>query len=396
MPNTGGTGYRRSAPLVDWLMRSETRALDTEALLRGLGDRLQATGIVVDRITTGIPILHPQVASSSGEWRRDAPFVTRSYFAEERDLRSFTESPPNLVYQGKGPVRCRLTAPPQPGEFAVLADLRAMGLSDYVALGAPFSDGTIKVVTFATRSPGGFDDDDLAALESIMPAMAMVLEVQTLQRTAATLLRTYVGPDAGARVLAGAVRRGMGETINAAIWICDLRGFTALNEALDRDALLALLNDYFGVMCSAVERHGGEVLKFIGDAMLAIFPIREPAAAAQTCARALAAAELAASELGKVNATRRARGLAEIDYGIGLHIGDAMYGNIGSETRLDFTVIGPAVNLAARVEGLCAATGEALLVSADFAATCTLPMRHVGSFALKGVAHPQDVFAPAP
>ena len=187
----------------------------------------------------------------------------------------------------------------------------------------------------------------------------------------------------------------MGETIRAVIWLCDLRGFTGLSERLPRDALIELLNEYFGRMCAALDAGGGEVLKFVGDALLGIFPILDEDDPASVCARALAAAAHAQASLATFNAGRIEPGDARIDYGIALHVGDVMYGNIGGENRLDFTVIGPAVNLASRIEGLCRDLGRPVLLSAGFVAASGLSAEPLGAFSLKGLAEPQQVYAPA-
>jgi adenylate cyclase len=224
----------------------------------------------------------------------------------------------------------------------------------------------------------------------MVPAFAFNLEVQALRRTARTLLDTYVGRQSGGRVLDGQIRRGMGETIHAVIGLCDLRGFTDLSERLPRDALMALLNGYFGPMCEAIEANGGEVLKFIGDA---IFPIAEEPALA--CAKALAAAQTAEATFAAENARRLAASLPPIAYGLALHLGDVMYGNIGSDTRLDFTVIGPAVNLTARIEALCREIDRTLLLSGAFVRASHLPAHLLGEFALKGISTKQPIYAPA-
>ena len=194
-------------------------------------------------------------------------------------------------------------------------------------------------------------------------------------------------------MLEGQIKRGTGETIRAVIWLCDLRGFTWLSETLPRDALIDLLNSYFGPMCDAVAAQGGEILKFIGDAMLAIFPIQ--GGAQKTCMAALSAAETAQAALADENQRRHALGLPQIDYGLALHVGDVMYGNIGSDTRLDFTVIGPAVNLTARIESLRRQLGRTLLLSSDFAEASGSATNSLGRFALRGVAVEQEIFVPA-
>lgn len=255
-------------------------------------------------------------------------------------------------------------------EFAILDELRRDGFTDYIVYAVPFADGGQGA--FARhKGLGGFEADELALFEAMIPAVAFNLEVQALRRTARTLLDTCIGAAAVRRPRAGGakIQRGTGETIRAVIWLCDLRGFTSLSEApLPRDALIDLLNSYFGPMCDAVAEAGGEILKFIGDAMLAIFPTG--ADPAKTCGAALIAAERAQAALTEENRRRESAGLPRIEYGLALHVGDdVMYGNIGSDTRLDFTVIGPAVNLTARIESMCRQLGRQLLLSSDFVST---------------------------
>jgi adenylate cyclase len=302
-------------------------------------------------------------------------------------------SPIRIAYEGGGPTRCNLTAPPREGEFAILDELRRDRLTDYVVYAVPFADGSHKALSLATRRPSRFTPDELALFEAMIPALAFNLEVQALSRTARTLLDTYVGRQSGGRVLEGQIQRGSGETIRAVIWLCDLRGFTTLSEHLPSHTLIDLLNSYFGAMCDAVVSEGGEVLKFIGDAMLAIFPIGADRAA--TCRAALTAAERAQAALIEENARREEEGLPRIDYGLALHIGDVIYGNIGSDTRLDFTVIGPAVNLTARIESLCRQLGRQLLLSSDFVEAGEISATSLGRFTLKGVGSEQEIFVPA-
>jgi adenylate cyclase len=380
-------------PLLHWLLTDARRVTEPKTFLAALAEQLMAHGIEVCRLNTGVPILHPQVYSYSARWDFSQGTSERFFRLTAESLRTLENSPIKTVYSGGGSVRCDPTAPPREGEFGILADLRREGATDYIALSIPFSDGTTKYLSVATSRPGGFSDAQMQMLEVMIPGIALNLEVQALRFTARTLLETYVGRQAGARVLEGAIKRGMGETIRAVIWLCDLRGFTSLSERLPRDALIALLNEYFGRMCAALDAGGGEVLKFIGDALLGIFPILDddtPSA----CARALAAAENAQEAFAAFNAARIEAGEAKIGYGIALHVGDVMYGNIGGDNRLDFTVIGPAVNLAARIEGLCRDLGRPVLLSADFVAASGLTAQHVGAFSLRGVSDPQQIYAP--
>ena len=246
-------------------------------------------------------------------------------------------------------------------------------------------------MTYATARHGGFPEEHVALLGSLVPTLAMILEVQTLHRTALTLLDTYVGPTAGRRVIEGVIKRGMCDSIEAVIWYCDLRGFTELSETLSGEDLVQFLNDYFGAMTDAVGRHGGEVLKFVGDALLAIFPLAGDSGHA-AAERALAAAVEAGHMIGGLNDARAQAGQPLIRFGLALHVGDVLYGNIGGADRLDFTVIGQAVNVAARIENLCKTLNRQVLLSRDFHELCRSG-ELIGTFALKGVGTEQPVYA---
>src|SRR5665213_2459033 len=259
-------------------MTDARKHVDSSDFLQAFANELRTAEVDVSRITTGVPILHPQIFSFSGLWQLHKGTTERLFRLEPDTPVSILHSPIRIAYDGGGPVRCDLTAPRRDGEFSILEDLRREGFTDYVVHSVPVVDGSHKALSLATTRRGGFDGDELALFETMIPAFAFNLEVQALRRTARTLLDTYVGQQSGGRVLEGQIRRGTGETIRAVIWLCDLRGFTKLSEALPRDALIDLLNCYFGPVCEAVVAQGGEVLKFIGDAMLAIFPIEGEAA----------------------------------------------------------------------------------------------------------------------
>jgi adenylate cyclase len=379
-------------PLIRWLMADARRHSDPIQFLDAFAGELRAAGIDVARITTGVPILHPQIFSFSLLWELDKETTERLFRSDAATPAIIANSPIGIAYAGGGPTRCDLTAPPRDGEFPILQDLRHDGLTEYVVYAVPFADGSHKALSLATRRASGFTEDELALFEAMIPALAFNLEVQALRRIARTLLDTYVGRQSGGRVLEGQIRRGSGETLNAVIWLCDLRGFTNLSESLSRETLIELLNGYFGAMCDAVASEGGEVLKFIGDAMLAIFPIGADRAA--TCRAALTAAQQAQAALVVENRRRDKAGLPRIDYGLALHVGDVMYGNIGSDTRLDFTVIGPAVNLTARIESLCRQLGRQLLLSSEFVKAGGMSATSLGRFTLKGVGSEQEIFVP--
>jgi adenylate cyclase len=383
-------------PVIRWLMTEARKRAEPSEFLDAFARELRASGVDVSRITTGVPILHPQIFSFSGLWELGKGTTERLYRTEPGISATLSNSPIGIAYEGGGPVRCDLTAPAREGEFAILEDLRRGLYTDYIVHSVPFADGSHKALSLATRRPGGFEADELKLFAAMIPAVAFNLEVQALRRTARTLLDTYVGQQSGGRVLEGQIQRGSGETIRAVIWLCDLRGFTNLSEALSRDALIDLLNCYFGPMCDAVASQGGEILKFIGDAMLAIFPIGDDAAtdAVKTCKAALIAARRAQGSLMEENERRGNAGLPRIEYGLALHLGDVMYGNIGSDTRLDFTVIGPAVNLTARIESMCRELGRQLLLSSEFVRAGGVAAQSVGTFSLKGVGADQEIFAP--
>lgn len=384
---------RDEHPVIRWLMTEARRRTDASDFLEAFAHELRAAGVDVARITTGVPILHPQIFSFSGLWQFGKGTTERLYRSGPGFAAAMSNSPIRIAYEGGGPVRCDLTAPPRDGEFAILADLRREGFTDYIVYAVPFTDGSHKALSLATARRGGFDGEELGLFEAMIPAVGFNLEVQALRRTARTLLDTYVGRQSGGRVLEGQIQRGTGETIRAVIWLCDLRGFTGLSETLPRDVLIDLLNCYFGPMCDAVMEQGGEVLKFIGDAMLAIFPIKSDTAG--TCGAALVSAQRAQAALIEENRRREDVSLPRIEYGLALHVGDVLYGNIGSDTRLDFTVIGPAVNLTARLESMCRQLGRPLLLSSDFVKAAGIAASSLGAFPLRGVGVEQEIFVPS-
>jgi adenylate cyclase len=390
-PVTAATSWpQRPGPVLDWLIGDARRLPDGPTLLAGLCARLLETGLPLARASFHIRTLHPQLFGMGFYWQRgvDQIRVFRAERGVER-TKLFLRSPMRVLFEGAGAVRQRLDLPDVEFAFPLFEELRQQGLTDYVALPITFSDGKIHGTTWSSDRPGGFASEDLVQIEDLLPLFGLLLEIHVKRHVAITLLDTYVGHRAGERILEGEITRGSGVTVSAAIWYCDLRGFTALSERLGRDALLACLNDYFDAMAGAVEQNGGEILKFIGDAMLAIFPLEGE----QACRRALQAALDARATMAAVNARRRERGDETLDFGIGLHAGEVMYGNIGSANRLDFTIIGPAVNLATRLERLCRTLGHHVLISDRFACECTgRKLPSLGRHELAGIPRPVEVF----
>jgi adenylate cyclase len=291
-----------------------------------------------------------------------------------------------------------LNADYRQGEFPMLDQFQGEGVTDYVAFtsrvgeAVRLGEGEGIVASFTTDAPGGFTEAQIELLAGILPALTMVFMLRTMHRTARTVITTYLGTDAAERVLAGNIVRGRAEPIRAVVWFSDLIGFTRISETASADTVLALLNDYAEVQVEQIESHGGHVLKFIGDGILAIFPQSDTTLA---CQQALKAAAKHRHDIAALNARRAASGLPVTDTHVALHVGELLYGNLGSPRRLDFTVLGPAVNEAARIEALCGSLDQNVIVSSAFADAAGEARRQLvglGRYAMKGVARPQELF----
>ena len=377
----------------DWILSEGRLISSTAEFLEEYGAALNRVGIPLLRSTLHIRTLHPQVLATMWIWRRGerGSKIDREHGIEITP--AYLESPIRVIYEGAGAVRRRLDVPDEQLDFPVLREVKAEGATDYVVLPVRFTGGVTAAATFATDRPGGFTTAHLACLDQLMPYVALVLEVQTKSQVLTTLLDTYLGHHAGRRVLAGTIRRGDAEPINAVLWYCDLRGSTELAQRLEPDLLIDTLNVFFAVVGGAVQGAGGDILKFIGDAMLAIFPIEELEYCHVKARRALAAAGEVQARLAALNEARREAGEQPLACGIALHVGDVYFGNVGAPNRLDFTVIGQAVNCAARIEGLCKELREPLLLSGDLAKYVDRPLRSRGTHLLRGIAEPIEVFA---
>lgn len=376
--------------LFDWLVDGAPGAPTPMAVILRVGPDLVEAGVPVERLGAFVRTLHPHVAGRRFFW---APGLKEVAVSEQGwaslDGAEVQASPIMHVFRTSKELRVKLEG--RPTGFADLDEIQASGLTDWVCLPFKFMGGSTHAISFATRASGGFTDEHLATLRHVVRPLTRVAETLALMRTAANLLNAYVGRDAGDRILQGHVQRGDTEDIRAVIWFSDLRGFTSLSGDRSPAQIIAVLNEFFDCQVPAIERHGGEVLKFIGDGLLAIFALgdQDPADAA---ARALAASKEAFGALEKLNALRTSRGEDPLRFGLALHVGQVAYGNIGGAGRLDFTAIGAAVNLASRIEGLTGKLGKVLLLSADLAGRLKQPTRAVGTFELKGVKAPQQVF----
>ena len=339
--------------------------------------------------------LNPQLFARGYTWQRGESEIAE-YEASHEGIQDakFRDSPFAPIINGEGGIRRRLEGDDPRLDFPILNDLLDQGATDYVAMPLRFSDGQINIITLVSDRPGGFSTDDLGQLYEILPNLSRQLEAHAQRVSSRTLLRTYLGTNAGDRVMNGLVRRGDGENVHAVIWFSDLRGSTALAESLSQDDYLATLNHYFDSVAGAVIEHGGEVLKFIGDAVLAIFPIDDPDdPQPEAVNRALIAAQDAHQRIEIINIERVAASAPKLEFGTGLHRGDLTYGNIGTTKRLDFTVIGRAVNQASRIEALSKPLGEPVLTSSAFAQSLPGKLASLGHHELRGVREPQEIFA---
>ena len=377
----------------DWILNEGRLIPGTAEFLEELGRALIAAGVPLLRATLHTRTLHPQVLATIWLWRRGERGTQLDREHGVEITAAYLQSPIRVIYEGAGAVRRRLDRASEELDFPVLREVQALGATDYVALPVRFTGGVTAAATFATDQPGGFKTGELACLDQLMPYLALVLEVQAQSRVLTTLLDTYLGHHAGRRVLAGTIRRGDAEPIHAVLWYCDLRGSTELAQRLDPDRLIETLNAFFATVAGPIENAGGDILKFIGDAMLAIFPIEDLEYCRVKARRALAAAAEAQARLASLNEARREAGHRPLACGIALHVGDVYFGNVGAPVRLDFTVIGQAVNCAARIEGLCKELGEPLLISGDLARYIDRPLRSRGAHLLRGIPDPVEVFA---
>jgi adenylate cyclase len=390
---------RLDNPAIDrtfrWLLRDGRHQPTSGELLQGFCRELTEGGFPLMRSLLAKPTLHPQIASIAYRWSRAQPVVEA--FTREHDIwqsDQYLRSPMALIYAGEETmIRRRLFGPGLRLDFPILEDLLAEGGTDYAIFGLRRGDGKpMAVVSIATDAPGGFSDEQFTGFQSLLPLLSLIVEAIETRLTAKSLLEIYLGADAGRRVMGGLIRRGESVTIAAAIWQCDLRDFTAMSNQLPRDEVLAILNDYFDAVTRPVMARGGEILKFIGDAVLAIFPMKDDLDRDEKCRTALTAAEEALEAMRDVNELRASAGKAPLSIGIGLHAGSVSYGNIGSQTRLDFTVIGPAVNLAARITGLCRPLNQRLLASKAFASPCGSKLVPLGHYPMHGFDQPQEVY----
>jgi adenylate cyclase len=395
------------AELADWVTRTGLCGRSESELMSGFCRRLTAAGVPLAQAMVILDTLHPIYEGRAFRWRADRPETTEAVDYGRTDTGEAAEnwrrsSFFHLLQSGEEALRQRL----MPGgavEFVNLAPIRDAGMTDYLALVHRFAaEGVIGDMdcvysSWASDAPDGFDDAAIAALRRLAPFLKLAIKSAALARMAGTIAETYLGRDPARRLLQGRIARGVAEKIGAVLWLSDLHGYTRISETAPPETIIPLLNDYADIVVSAVHIKGGDVLKLIGDGTLAIFAGDDRESAARA---ALAAAARARKEAAKLSARRAERNLPTAEVYLALHEGDVFYGNVGSKDRLDFTVIGPAVNEVSRILGLSRSVERDVLLSSAFAEALGAELRpqlvSLGRYALRGVAQPQELFTLEP
>lgn len=402
--------------LPQWLVEQGMLGLPVGEQIAGFCRKVFDAGFPMKRAQTGMYTLHPKYGSHTFLWRpgvEGTEHVPRERGVASQDI--YLKSPVHYMRsRGLLTLRRRIDEG-DPDEFNIFPELRAEGLVDYAAHLVPYDPDQVKTIAQALAAGGdpmspegsvngiffscatdrrqGFDDGQLKQILQVLPYLALSVKSRLTYDVARTVLETYLGRDAGRRVLTGEIERGSSEAIRAVIWFADLRGFTRLTDSLPRDALVATLDDYLEAMAEPVHANNGQILKFMGDGLLATFDLtgRDQAA---VCHDALAAAAELSAAIPGFNEAREAAGKPVMEFGLALHLGEVLYGNIGASDRLDFTVIGPAVNEASRIQALCKPLDRSILVSGTFQAAAggARGLESLGLHELRGVREPQELY----
>lgn len=383
----------RLKPVVGWLLSEGRLEPGLARFVDGMMTRAVVAGLPIWRFYIGLQLVHPQMVATGVLWRRGAGYEEIPRAHGIMTSPAYIGSPMQEVRQTNGSVRHRLEDELPDGAHMVQRELKEGGGTDYFALpmriGRP---GSAPVASFATDRAGGFSDEDLADIAHLVDMMGSAAEIYIYRSIAETVTDTYLGHIVGEQILGGLIKRGDGREINAVLWFSDLRDFTGLNERMGSSELLDLLNNYLQLVGDALKAYGGEILKFIGDGVMGYFPAEDALFLPVVTNNAIAAARRLIDDIEAANEARAAGGAELLGFGVGLHVGPVTFGNIGTEDRLDFTVIGPAVNRASRLEGLTKELGVPVLASSEFNAVSTVPMKSLGKHALRGVPEPVEVF----
>ena len=386
--------------VADWLMDQALGEASVEMLFVGCCERLVAAGLPLLRGHIAHRTLHPLFSGVGITWNRGRELeIQRFAHTDGPPPERWLQSPLHYMIERHMPImRRQLSGEEALLDFPVLKEFGASGGTDYIAFLEPFDEGSDDGIigSWVTDRAAGFTDAEIDALTRLKTRLAVACKMGIRGQIARNVVTTYLGPNAGLRVLDGQIRRGDGETLHAVIWYSDLRGSTRMSETLDPADYIRALNDYFEAAAGAVLDAGGDVLSFIGDAVLAIFPIGEEIdGAAAGCKKALEASSNAGMRLAKTNKARGRRSAEPLVFGLALHVGDVVFGNIGVPERLSFSVIGPVVNTVARLESLTKTLNRPILVSAKFADTLPIAWDSLGHHTVSGITEPLEVYAPA-
>jgi adenylate cyclase len=359
--------------------------------------RLVAAGIPLLRTTLQLRTLHPQYLGANFVWWRTTGRTVLTFVTHEvQDLFGHEDNPVRRVLVGGETLRRRIDIADDQLDFPILLDLKAEGASDYFALPIKSSFSTNYMATYVTDRPGGFTEHEISDLTRVSQRLGLLADLRNHRRIASNILAAYLGSKTGHKVLAGQIRRGTGEEITAVLWSSDLRGFTERSDRLEGGQVIVMLNALFDAQAKAIVARGGEILKFIGDGLLSIFPIESADKATAAARNALAAAVEAVEAVRGLTSNPLLLSEPPLEIVVALHIGTAIYGNIGAADRLDFTVIGPAVNLVSRIEAVAKKLNLPIIVSDDFARAYGEQLHPLGRHKLRGLATPHDLFSPLP
>jgi len=381
-----------------WLVGPARRIQSAASAFDEFAWRMLAAGLPLLRVTLHGLTLHPQFLGTAFAWWRSTGQTVQTLIAHEvADLIPTEENPVRRVVVGGETLRRRLDVPGSALDFPILRELEAAGATDYLALPVasihPLNYNYM--VTYVSDRPGGFTEAEVADMRRISQFLSIVADTHSQRFIARNVLNAYLGPKTGPRVLAGQIRRGTGEELHAVLWSSDLRAFTARSDRLPGERMIAVLNALFDAQAKAIHEHGGEILKFIGDGLLAIFPIERAELAALAARQALQAANEALAAVHRLSEDSFMAGEPPLAIVVALHAGTVIYGNIGAADRLDFTVIGPAVNLVSRIEAIAKSLNLPIVVSDAFANAYGGPLRSLGTHELRGLSTPHELFAPA-
>lgn len=397
--NDLGAGLRRTeaeSRLRCWLLGDARSNWTDEAFLAGLAKELRAAGLDIFRVMLALSDSHPQVWGRIIMWRQgeDVSAINESY--ENYRNEEYLQGPMPVIHGGAAAVRRRLTGNAVIEDFPIVPFLKAQGATDYIAMALPFTDGTRHFISFATRREGGFSEDELSLLDALIPLIALRIEVAHTRRMMSTLLRTYLGGHAAARVEAGTIRRAHGEAMSAIIAFADLRGFTRMSNYLSPSDVINVLSHYYEAVAEPWEGRGAEINKLIGDGMLALFPLEsdDPLYLNARASSIVQGVREAFERLVAIPPEALPGDVKGLRAGFALHVGDVTFGNVGSKTRLDFTVIGPAVNEASRLQLLTKTLGRPLLITKAFSQLpCSIKFESLGMHELSGFEEKKEIFA---